>query len=328
MISNNVLISIIVPCYNAEKYLDGCLNSLVNQTYKNLEIIVVNDGSTDKSEEIIGKYANIDRRIRYIKQKNSGSDKAKNAGIDAATGDYICFVDSDDFVEKQMYEIMVNSMIKTNTEMCICDYGKNKSEFDINKEIKYEVFSKKELMKGIFEDEVITSHLWRKTYPKKVFKEYRFSNRKVVHDMTLDYLLLYEVDNAVHIDAPLYIYRLDNETNMSARNAKKLESSLCRAQVMMERIDFAEKHYPEFVDIIVPKATDFLMSTYAKLILFYKDDKKDMEFVKTSIKKIIKDINASSKVPFLYKIVINAINKNLKAIPYLASKYYIHTLVK
>ena len=98
------MISVIIPIYNVEKYLTKCIESVINQTYKNLEIILVNDGSTDNSKEIIDKYSSIDSRIKVINKKNGGLSDARNVGIELAKGEYITFLDSDDWIELNMYE--------------------------------------------------------------------------------------------------------------------------------------------------------------------------------------------------------------------------------
>ena len=109
------LVSIIIPIYNVEKYLTKCIESVINQTYKNLEIILVNDGSTDNSKEIIDKYSLIDSRIKVINKKNGGLSEARNAGIEIAKGDYIGFLDSDDWIELNMYEKLYKYIKQENT---------------------------------------------------------------------------------------------------------------------------------------------------------------------------------------------------------------------
>ena len=109
---NDIKISIIVPVYNCAKYIKKCLDSLINQTFKNIEIILVNDGSTDNSEEIIQSYD--DNRIVYIKQKNQGPSAARNLGIDLAKGEYIGFVDSDDWIDADYYEKLYNAIAANN----------------------------------------------------------------------------------------------------------------------------------------------------------------------------------------------------------------------
>ena len=115
-------ISIIVPIYNAEKYIEKCLDSLINQTKKELEIILINDGSKDKTEEIIKKYK--DDRIRYFKNKNQGIGKTRNFGIEKATGEYLMFIDSDDFLAKEACEFLYEKAKKENSDLVICDFYK------------------------------------------------------------------------------------------------------------------------------------------------------------------------------------------------------------
>ena len=108
---SNVMLSIIVPVYNVEKYIGKCIESIVNQTYKDLEIILVDDGSTDNSGKICDEWARKDKRIKVIHKKNGGLSDARNAGLDICTGDYIGFVDSDDYIELNMYEDLLIQMM-------------------------------------------------------------------------------------------------------------------------------------------------------------------------------------------------------------------------
>ena len=112
--NSNIKISVIVPVYNVENYLSQCLKSIINQTYKNLEIICVNDGSTDKSLMILKEYEKKDKRIKVINQNNKGLAATKNVGMKIATGDYITFVDSDDYIDLNVYEKCIESIIKYN----------------------------------------------------------------------------------------------------------------------------------------------------------------------------------------------------------------------
>ena len=110
-------ISIIIPIFNTEKYLKTCLNSVLNQTLKEIEIICINDGSTDNSLKIIEEYASKDKRIKFISQKNNGVSYARNKGLEIATGEFIGFVDSDDYASKNFFEKLYNSALKTNSDI-------------------------------------------------------------------------------------------------------------------------------------------------------------------------------------------------------------------
>ena len=141
---NNPFVSIVVPVYNVERYLDRCLNSLIHQSLKNIEIILVDDGSTDASPSICDKYVDQDQRIKVIHKQNEGLGMARNSGMDIAEGSYIAFVDSDDFVELDMFEKMYNEISNNNADMVISNY------YCFNTEKKM-----KQCIKGIDEYEVI-----------------------------------------------------------------------------------------------------------------------------------------------------------------------------
>ena len=122
MIDEQKLISVIIPVYNVEKYLEKCLNSVINQTYKNLEIIVIDDGSTDNSGKICDEYAKKDSRIIVIHTENGGVSSARNKGLEVAKGEYIGFVDSDDYIEDNMYEILYRNLVKFDVDISMCNY--------------------------------------------------------------------------------------------------------------------------------------------------------------------------------------------------------------
>ena len=128
-------VSIIVPCYNVEKYIDRCLLSLINQTLKEIEIILINDGSTDRTDEIIQKYLN-DNRIKYFKRTNHGIGNTRNFGLKEATGEYIGFVDSDDYIELNMIELLYKKATEKNLDIVVCDFYRNFDETKITEDKK------------------------------------------------------------------------------------------------------------------------------------------------------------------------------------------------
>ena len=157
-------VSVIVPVYNVEEYLERCLDSLVNQTLKDIEIIIVNDGSTDGSKEKIQKYINTYKNIVYLEKKNGGLSSARNYGIPYAKGEYIGFVDSDDYVELTMYEKMYNKAIEEKSDMVECDFiweYPNKKREDIGK-----VYSSKK--EAIIEARVVA---WNKIIKKDIIEK-------------------------------------------------------------------------------------------------------------------------------------------------------------
>ena len=128
----NNLISVIIPVYKVEKYLDRCVESVVNQTYKNLEIILVDDGSPDNCPKMCDEWAKKDNRIKVIHKENGGLSDARNAGMDIATGEYIGFVDSDDYIDTTMYEKLITKLLETNSDVAMCDYFEEKTNGERN----------------------------------------------------------------------------------------------------------------------------------------------------------------------------------------------------
>lgn len=171
----NPLISIIVPIFNVENYLEQCIQSIVNQTYRNLEIILLDDGSSDRCPQICDKWATKDNRIKVIHKKNGGVSSARNYGLKISKGKYIGFVDSDDYVNPTMYEELLNCLIKTNTKISICGYYELNAHETIPKCIPNNVISSDKFLEYIFNDTFV-SVLWNKLFSRELF----FDNNKLI----------------------------------------------------------------------------------------------------------------------------------------------------
>ncbi|MBO5421993.1 MAG: glycosyltransferase family 2 protein [Clostridia bacterium] len=202
------LISIIVPSFNEEKNISRCLDSILDQTYKNFEVICVDDNSTDRTFEIIKEYSLKDSRIKPFKNPSKGVSSARNFGIENSCGDYIGFVDSDDFIQPQMYEFLLKSILENNTEISICDFIRdnkfNKKIFSyesrvttIEKLINLNEFS---LKPGISES------VCNKLFNKKVLNGISFKNLKIGEDLNFCAEILSRVNLFSYINFPLYIY--------------------------------------------------------------------------------------------------------------------------
>ena len=210
-------ISIIVPVYNVEKYIDKCLKSLVNQTLKDIEIIIVNDGSLDRSEEIIEKYVKDNpTKIKYYEKKNGGLSSARNYGLEYATGEYIAFLDSDDYVEINMYEEMYNLAKEENADMVECDfiweweYGKK--IFDTRRE--YE--TKEEMMR---KPRVVA---WNKIYKRENINKIRFPEGLIYEDMDFFYKLLPNLNKISYINK-YFVHYTQREDSITNKQTEKVE---------------------------------------------------------------------------------------------------------
>ena len=214
------LISIIVPVYNIEKYLRRSINSIINQTYKNLEIILVDDGSTDKSGEICDEYTKIDNRIRVIHKKNGGQASAINLGLDIAKGDYIGFSDPDDYINKNFYKNLYILAEKYNTDITECSMIKVKEEEDIEKvyieEFEVDKNEKVELFDGIgglrklfgedFADYLETIVKVNKIYKREIFNDIRFSEVRIYEEWGTMYKLYCNTKKNLKMYKVQYVY--------------------------------------------------------------------------------------------------------------------------
>lgn len=204
----NSKISVIIPVYKVEKYLSKCLESVINQTYKNLEIILVDDGSPDKSGEICDKYASRDERIKVIHKENGGVARARNTGLDAASGDYIGFVDSDDWIEPDMYELLINNATKYDADISMC----GETVYEEGKIIS--ASSGEELLElSCIEAKKITvvggtmGYIWNKIYKQSIIGDIRFDPQYgCSEDLMFVYQLVENTDKLVIDNHAKYNY--------------------------------------------------------------------------------------------------------------------------
>lgn len=205
------LISIVIPVYNGEKTIRRCVESVQNQTYSNLEIIVVNDGSTDKTLEILGEISASDNRVKIITIPNGGVSHARNTGIDNATGKYITFADSDDTVKQNMYEQLMNLIKKYNVRIAHCSYSNfdHTGAFisDVGNQGKEILQSHDEALECLLSGRYFTGGLWNKLYSRDLFDGIRLDEKiKINEDVLANYLLFEKVDKSVYTDLCLYNY--------------------------------------------------------------------------------------------------------------------------
>ena len=198
------LISIIIPVYNVEKYLKECVDSVRKQTYKNLEIILIDDGSKDNSGKLCDELAKEDNRIKVIHKENGGLSDARNVGIENATGEYIQFIDSDDFVEKDMIEILHNDICQEKADVSMCSlYLYKDGEKTTDASYKREIFNKELVLKEILLDERVRSYAWNKMFKKSLFESIRFPKGKVFEDIYTMSPIFQKANKIVFNDIPL-----------------------------------------------------------------------------------------------------------------------------
>lgn len=242
---NNPKVSVIVPVYNVEKYLERCLDSLINQTLKDIEIIAVNDGSTDSSLDILHKYAKCDNRIIVIDKENSGVSECRNIAMKQMNGKYFTFVDSDDWIDINALEIMYNKAEEEKSDLVMCTYMRefaNHSKekvFDMPQIVVYEDKEIKKLHRKLFGpiDEELGNPegldslgtVWAKLYKVDVIKNnnLEFKDLKVIgsnEDGLFNIYVFNEIRKAVFINEPLYHYWRDNPISITSRYNPNLKN--------------------------------------------------------------------------------------------------------
>ena len=239
------LISIIIAAYKIEDYLGMCIESIQNQTYKNLEIIVVNDGSPDHCHEIAANYAKNDNRIKIVDKKNGGLSDARNAGIDIAKGEYIAVIDGDDYIEPDMIQIMYDKLSKEHAELCICNIQVVNEEYKpieqmASSQIKDEVLSQDDMYEKIVQSPnwfyVVA---WNKLYKKEIFDKVRYRKGKIHEDELAIHHMVACCKKIVTVEKRLYNYVQRN--NSITHNGYKIQQ-LDIVEAFADRAEFFLEH--------------------------------------------------------------------------------------
>lgn len=253
---NGPFLSIVIPIYNAEKYLSECLESIINQSYKPIEIILVNDGSTDKSLAISRHYAKQDKRIKIITQENSGVSAARNIGIKAATGKWLCFVDADDWIEQNACDIL-SQELSTDYDVYFSPYFKYEKtkRFIVTSPHKHDELEKSDF--AIFQEWLLNQYIYRNDYAisspwAKIYRTDFIRNNNIFFNPKLSMgedkvfnLQVYQyARKGMYIDIPFYNYRID--TNSSSRKydkniIEKYENLLQEISIFIEKYRKGDK---------------------------------------------------------------------------------------
>ena len=278
------LISIVVPIYKVEKYLPKCIDSIINQTYKNLEIILVDDGSPDRCGEICDEYAKTDRRIKVIHKENGGASDARNVGIDIANGEYLGFVDSDDYIVSDMYEKLYTALKKSNSDMSICNVrytweNNEHGESNCSLNIKDEVLSGEQILceKMVKPNSWGFVVPWNKLYKINLFDGVRYPKEKRTEDEFIIHELLMQCDKIVTITDELYYYRQHDGSFMNQKSD-------------IRRLDFIEAILRRIKYMLSNEMFDGIWEYYIKSIFSFvlwngRLDKNNPE-VKSKFKEI------------------------------------------
>ncbi len=240
----NSLISVIVPIYNVEKYLQKCVDSIINQTYKNLEIILVDDGSPDNCPQMCDDYAKKDSRIRVVHKENGGLSDARNAGMEVATGEYVSFIDSDDYISLDFYETLFQTMVDNDSDIVECSVVKfyeNEKFDEYSDDLKVTNYETVDALDGLISENPIKQHVWNKLYKSSVALDIPYAVGKLNEDEFWTYQVFGKAKKVTRINKTMYYYFQRNGSIMgNSYNIRRLDA----LEGKVNRQAYIEKNFP------------------------------------------------------------------------------------
>lgn len=314
------LISVIVPIYDVEQYICRCVDSIIAQTYKHLEIILVDDGSTDNCPQICDEYAKKDSRIRVIHKKNGGLSDARNAGMDVATGEYISFIDSDDYVSNDFIETLYNAAISENSDIVECSVVKfyEDEHFDEYKDdLKIASFNTEESLSKLIAENPFKQHVWNKLYKADLVLDIPYAVGKLNEDEFWTYQIFGRAKRVTRVNKTMYYYFQRQSSIMgNTYNLRRLDALEGKA----DRQKYIEKNFPRL-------AAQAKIDMFESCIFAYQSV---LKYMHGKDKKIAKKVIYSYKESFeLSKAEINNISSGSKKYLKLASvNFYLCCKIK
>lgn len=263
------LVSVIIPVYKVEAYLDQCVQSVRNQTYTNLEIWLIDDGSPDRCPELCDGYAAQDPRIHVIHQKNQGQGVARNAALDRCTGAWISFVDSDDWIDLNMYQTMLDFAAEKDLDCVYCTArvvrGEDEHEIRFREYPDHTVKPAQEILRRVLEDE-IGGQPWKTIYKRRCWDNVRFPAGMKYEDLAVSWLpFAYTTGRVGFLEAPFYHYRMNPEGTSLGINPQKcgdIFEAFCRHYA------YARAHVPEAADLCLAKCLSAALLTYNSALVY------------------------------------------------------------
>ena len=276
------LISVIVPVYNRESVLEKCIESVLNQTYKNIQFILVDDGSTDNSQSVCQSYALKDSRVLVLHQKNSGPAFARNAGLDVAKGKYIMFIDSDDIIHQKCIEIMCDSIKHFDVHIAMCEFGERSQVFAQCPKTKAVLMNSKTILQNGLNEKEKTLYCWAKLWSQEVTRDVRFKPLSFCEDVlfSIEAFLNCQTPISYVKGVPLYFYLRKNDSITNNLSNKNLADSLEVADIILKLV-------AKTADEIRKSVINYCISTAFFAYLQSKNDSSG-NLVKTQAMGLIK----------------------------------------
>lgn len=301
-------ISIIIPIYNAKDYLRRCLDSVVKQTNSNLEIILVDDGSTDTSLTICNEYAEKDARIVVVSQKNQGVSAARNKGIEIATGDYLGFVDSDDVLSPNMYDILMKLQESTNADITSCRYTKFTNQYDFSITNHYSSYNQTEALFLLLEEKELTNFLWDKLFKKSLFENIKFKEGLIFEDLDVMYKLFAKMNKITLSHSILYAYYQREDSYVHTYAYNKIANYI---MIYQERYQFLSKNYPSLQEQLTFSRVHSIFIVFRMITLSKNKQLLDDQMILEQYQLLKQDISKTAyHTTRLKKILIQLLSFN------------------
>lgn len=316
---NNDLVSVVIPIFNVEKYLEKCVNSLVNQIYKNLEIILVDDGSTDNSGNIANELSKSDNRIKVYHKKNGGLSDARNFGIKQAKGKYIGFIDSDDYIENEMYEFLYNNLIENKADISICGRFVN---YDDGRELTQYKTGIKKVMDNV--DGLITLNSFKyfdmsacdKLYEKSLFNDIEFPYGLKCEDYYTMYKLFDKSRIIVYESKPMYHY-YQREGSIS-RN-KIMDTAFIDAS--KSQVEYFNEYHPELMYVAYTSYVFANITHFNRFLKYNIECNEEIKLeLKREVKKYLKYVLKNPNISRFKKVQALIFSKNINLYKFIKSK--------
>ena len=304
------LLSVVVPCYNIEKeLLDKCLASIVQQTYTNLEIILVNDGSTDQTGAYCDEWQTKDQRIRVVHKQNEGVCWAYKTGVESTNGEYITFVDQDDWIDRNMYTHMMSVLLSTGVDIVQCDYRVVYDDSVIDtlelelQNIPVEIINRTEGVLLMLENKKWQNYIWNKIFKKRVFDHVTFPKGLLIDDIAYVHVLFHHASQSAYLHATYYYYyqRAGSIVNPKTESSDR-KKQYHHAWALYERYLFV-KQYPQYHEMLQPIKEKMLNVGVAALrcIFDFPQDFPNDEYQKHVQRLKSIPFSCRDNLPFLYK---------------------------
>lgn len=313
----SAIISIIVPIYNVDNYLEKCIDSILNQALEEFELVLVNDGSTDNSGAICDKYSNKDERVKVIHKKNGGVSSARNVGIKNANGDYIGFVDPDDYIDKYMYKTLYELCEKSNSDIGICKLGRQIDGEIINKADDKVILEldNVEAMRELFKGKLYRFSLCNKIFKRECFKDIRFPEGRIHEDLSTTYRLFSNSNKSIYTSYIGYIYvKRENSILTSTYSKKRLQAFIGWNEILK----FMNNKYLQLNEDVSSAFAYWCIDNYYYIVSQVKNDEEKRRYL-SMLRKYVsidyKSIRKNRTISLKNKIIIFSIKNNINILP-------------